>query len=326
MRIAAAPIKTVPDIKKSHKRGITFFITIVILAVAAYLLQQFEIKSPRLPIGDGIEIAMDWAIIYLSPALEAIKLVMSKVFTSVETAFLWIPWPVWVLLVGAAGWTLTSLRTGLTVAVALLIVQSIGLWDEAMSTMALISVAVILTVIVAMPIGIASARSDAFEGFLRPLLDAMQTIPGLVYLIPAVMLLGVGKVPAVIATMIFAIPPAIRLISLGLRQVSPTIKEAAIAFGASKWQLLIKVEMPLALKTIMTGINQATMMSVSMVIIAAFIGAGGLGYSVLFALDRVRIGAGFEAGLAILAIAIVLDRLTQGFAQSRDLKKARKTQ
>ncbi|MBI2849880.1 MAG: ABC transporter permease subunit [Chloroflexi bacterium] len=288
-------------------------------------MRKLQLETPRVPVGRGVEVAVDWGIIYLSPVLETIKLSVSKVFVAVETAFQWLPWPVWILLVGVLGWRLASLRTGLLVLAALSVVQAVGLWNEAMSTMALVVAAVILTLIIAIPIGVLAAHNNFLESIIRPVLDAMQTIPGFVYLIPVVMLLGVGKVPAVIATMVFAIPPAIRLTNLGLRQVSAETKEAAISFGASKWQLLTKVELPLAARTIMAGVNQSTMMSVSMVIIAAFIGAGGLGYSVLFALNRVRIGSGFEAGLAILAIAIVLDRLTQALAKTNETGRAQRS-
>jgi len=296
-----------------------------LVAVAAIILRQVNIETPKIEIGNVVEIAVDWAIDNLSPALEAIKLVLTRLFVNVEMAFLWVPWPAWVMLVTALGWWLASLKTGLLVGVSLAIVQAVGLWNEAMSTMTLVGVAVLLTIIIAIPIGILASKNDAFEGFLRPILDAMQTIPGMVYLIPAVMLLGVGKVPAIAATMIFAVPPAIRLTNLGLRQVSPAVKEAATAFGATGWQRLIKVEIPMSVNSIMTGVNQATMMSVSMVVIAAFIGAGGLGYSVLFALDRVKIGAGFEAGLAILAVAIVLDRLTQALAKNGNNQRLKQT-
>ena len=279
--------------------------------MAAVALRQFDLSTPRVPMGDGVEMAVDWAIINLSPALETAKLGLTKVFKAMENFLLWVPWPVWVVFVGLLGWRLASLRTGLLVGGGLLVIQFVELWAEAMSTVALVSTAMILTIVIAVPIGIIASRSDRLEGVIRPILDAMQTIPAMVYLIPAVMLLGVGKVPAIAATLIFAIPPAIRLTNLGLRQVPVEVKEAARAFGASNWQLLIKVEIPMALRTIMAGVNQSTMMAISMVVIAAFIGAGGLGLSVLFALHRVRIGLGFEAGLALLAIAIVLDRLTQ---------------
>ena len=300
---------------RSRRQLGIFLIAVVLVAVAAVVLRQFNLSTPRAPLGDGVEVVVDWAIITLSPALATIKLWLSFVFKALENFFLWLPWPLWVVVVGLLGWRLVSIRTGLLIGGSLLIIQFVGLWENAMSTIALVSTAMLLTSATAIPIGIIASRSDRFESIVRPILDAMQTIPALVYLIPAIMLLGVGKVPAIAATLIFATPPAIRLTNLGLRQVPVEVKEAARAFGASGWQLLIKVELPLALRSIMMGVNQSTMMAVSMVVIAAFIGAGGLGYSVLFALDRVRIGLGFEAGLSILVIAIVLDRLTQALAK-----------
>ena len=301
--------------QRKSTRYVISILIVAILAGAAIFLQEVNLDIPKIPLGRGVESALDWAIIYLSPALETIKLNITKVFVSVETFFLWVPWPVWVVFVGLSAWRLASIGVGLLAGGGLLIIQSVKLWDEAMSTVALVGTAVLLAIILAIPIGIITSRSNRIDAVIRPILDAMQTIPSMVYLIPAVMLLGVGKVPAIAATMIFGIPPAIRLTNLGLRQVPADVKEAARAFGASGWQTLVKVELPLALRTIMAGVNQSTMMSVSMIIVAAFIGAGGLGYSVLFALNRVRVGAGFEAGLAILVIAIVLDRLTQALSR-----------
>ena len=301
--------------QRKFMRYVIFILVMAALAVAAVFLRQFDLNTPKLALGNGVESALDWAIVYLSPALETIKLGISKVFKALEVFFLWVPWPVWVVFVGLLAWRLVSLGTGLLLGGGLLIIQLVQLWDEAMSTVALVGTAVLLAIILAIPIGIIASRSNRIDAVIRPILDAMQTIPSLIYLIPVVMLLGVGKVPAVLATMVFGMPPAIRLTNLGLRQVPVDVKEAARAFGASGWQMLVKVELPLALRTIMAGVNQSTMMSVSMVIIAAFIGAGGLGYSVLLALNRVRVGAGFEAGLAILAIAIVLDRLTQALSR-----------
>ena len=305
--------------RQTAQKGIKRFVILILilsgLAVMAILLRGLPLDTPKLPLGRGVESALDWAIIYLSPALETIKLGISQVFKALEVFFLWVPWPVWVVFVGLLAWRLVSLGTGLLLGGGLLIIQLVQLWDEAMSTVALVGTAVLLAIILAIPIGIIASRSNRIDAVIRPILDAMQTIPSLIYLIPVVMLLGVGKVPAVLATMVFGMPPAIRLTNLGLRQVPVDVKEAARAFGASGWQMLVKVELPLALRTIMAGVNQSTMMSVSMVIIAAFIGAGGLGYSVLLALNRVRVGAGFEAGLSILAIAIVLDRLTQALSR-----------
>lgn len=302
-------------VQRRFMRYVIFILVAAALAVAAVFLRQFDLNTPKLALGNGVESALDWAIIYLSPALETIKLGISKVFKALEVFFLWVPWPVWVVFVGLLAWRLVSLGTGLLLGGGLLTIQLVKLWDEAMITVALVGTAVLLAIILAIPIGIIASRSNRINAVIRPILDAMQTIPSLIYLIPVVMLLGVGKVPAVLATMVFGMPPAIRLTNLGLRQVPVDVKEAARAFGASGWQMLVKVEFPLALRTIMAGVNQSTMMSVSMVIIAAFIGAGGLGYSVLLALNRVRVGAGFEAGLAILVIAIVLDRLTQALSR-----------
>lgn len=301
--------------QRRYVRIVVFLLVAVALAGMTVLFKQIHLDTPQAPLGKGVEMVIDWAIIYLSPALEVIKLGLSKVFVVVETVCLWIPWPVCVVAVGLLAWRLASVGTGLLVGGGLLIIQSVRLWNEAMSTVALIGTAVFLVIILAVPIGIIASRSNCVNAFIRPILDAMQTIPSLVYLIPVVMLLGVGKVPAILATLVFGVPPAIRLTNLGLRQVPADVKEAALAFGATPWQMLVKVELPLALRTIMAGINQSTMLSVSMVVIAGFIGAGGLGYSVLFALDRVNIGPGFEAGLAILVIAVVLDRLTQALSR-----------
>lgn len=299
-------------------RLLVFLLVLVVLVGMTILFRQIHWDTPRAPIGKGVEIALDWAIIYLSPIFETIKLGITRVFVVVEAVFLWIPWPVWVVFIGLLGWRVASLSTGLLLGGGLLIIRLVELWYEAMSTVALVGTAVFLVIILGVPIGIIASRSNRIDALLRPVLDAMQTIPSLVYLIPVVMLLGVGKVPAILATMVFGISPAIRLTNLGLRQVPADVKEAAQAFGASGWQMLVKVELPLALRTIMAGVNQSTMLSVSMVVIAGFIGAGGLGFSVLYALNRVQVGSGFEVGLAILIIAIALDRLTQALSRARN--------
>jgi len=312
----SAESRTIWQRLTGSRRLLVFLVILVVLVGMTILFRQIHLETPHVTIGRGVEIALDWAIIYLSPILETIKLGIHQVFMAVETFLLWVPWPVWVVFIGLASWKLASVVTAVMITGGLFIIQLVKLWPETMSTVALVGTAVLLTIILGVPIGILASRSDRFDTFVRPILDAMQTIPSLVYLIPVVMLLGVGKVPAILATMVFGISPAIRLTNLGLRQVPADIKEAAQAFGASGWQMLVKVELPLALRTIMAGINQSTMLSVSMVIIAAFIGAGGLGHSVLFALNRVQIGTGFEAGLAILIIAIILDRLTQSLARA----------
>jgi glycine betaine/proline transport system permease protein len=177
-------------------------------------------------------------------------------------------------------------------------------------------VAVLISLIIGVPYGIAMSSSDRLNTVSTPILDAMQTMPSMVYLIPALMLFSLGKVPGVFATVIYSLPPVIRLTNLGIRQVSKEVQEAALAFGASKWQLMREVRFPLAMPTIMAGINQTTMMALSMVVIASMIGAGGLGEEVLKATNRVDVGKGFEAGWAIVVLAIVIDRITQATAKS----------
>jgi len=191
----------------------------------------------------------------------------------------------------------------------------IGVWDAAMATIALMVVATLLAVIVGLPIGVAMSRSRRMQSITLPVLDVMQTMPIFVYLIPFVMLFGPGKIPALLATIVFAIPPVIRLTNLGIRGVDPEIVEATRAFGASPAQILLSVQIPLALPTILAGINQTTMMALSMVVIASMIGAGGLGYQVLQGIQRLQISSGLMAGLGIVLLAIIFDRIAQSYGK-----------
>jgi glycine betaine/proline transport system permease protein len=190
-----------------------------------------------------------------------------------------------------------------------------GLWDQSMQTLALMCVSVLFALLIGIPLGILAARNDRFDRMLRPILDGMQTMPAFVYLIPVLLFFGVARVPAVIATLIYAIPPAIRLTSLGIRQANPPAVEAAQAFGSTRRQLLFKVQLPLALPALMTGVNQTIMMALGMVVIAAMIGAGGLGREVLVSLQRLMVGKALEAGLAIVFLAIILDRLSDALSR-----------
>ncbi|MCY4623648.1 MAG: ABC transporter permease subunit [Chloroflexi bacterium] len=186
-----------------------------------------------------------------------------------------------------------------------------------METVALIIVAVILSIAIAIPIGILAARSNLVDGMIRPVLDLMQTMPAYVYLVPGIMLFGIGNVPAIFATVIYAVPPAIRLTNLGIRQVTPQVVEAAQSFGTTRRQLLLKVQLPMAIPTIMAGVNQTIMMALAMVVVASLVGAGGLGEDVLRALNRFKPGEALLGGLAIVALAIIVDRITQAWAQER---------
>lgn len=192
----------------------------------------------------------------------------------------------------------------------------LGLWSDSMDTLSQVLIAVILSVSVGVPVGIVAAHSDRFEMALRPLLDFLQTIPVFVYLVPVIMLFNVGRVPGVIASVLYALPPAIRLTNLGIRRIAKPAIEAADAFGATPWQKLLKVELPLARTSIMMGVNQTVMMVLAMVVIAGLVGGGALGFEAVNGLAKSELGRGIEAGLAIVLLAIVLDRITQAWAQN----------
>ena len=229
---------------------------------------------------------------------------------AIEGFLLWLPWPVILAALFLLGQKVGGFRLALLSAFGLLFMGWVGLWDESMQTLALMGVSVIIALLIGIPLGILAARYDKFEAGLRPILDAMQTMPAFVYLIPVVLFFGIARVPGVVATVIYALPPAIRMTSLGIRQVSSVTIEAAKAFGSTKQQILFKVQIPLAMPAIIIGINQTIMMALGIVVIAALIGAGGLGREVLVALQRLRVGQGLEAGLAIVFMAIVLDRIS----------------
>ncbi|XBO87836.1 proline/glycine betaine ABC transporter permease [Bacillus paranthracis] len=205
--------------------------------------------------------------------------------------------------------------------IGLLFILNINYWAQTMQTLALVLTSVIISIIVGIPIGILASQNERFSKFLKPTLDFMQTMPAFVYLIPAITFFGVGVVPGIIASVIFAMPPTIRFTDLGIRQVPEDLIEAANAFGSTASQKLFKVQLPLATGTIMAGVNQSIMLSLSMVVTASLVGAPGLGVDVYRSVTQVNIGMGFEAGLAIVVIAIILDRITQGFHQKEDNKK-----
>ena len=228
------------------------------------------------------------------------------------------PW--WLVLAIVAGVTWHATRKVVTTAVIvglLFMVGAVGLWDKLMQTLALMMVATVISVLIGIPLGILAARSDRLRAVLMPMLDIMQTMPSFVYLIPVLMLFGLGKVPAIFATVIYSAPPLIRLTDLGIRQVNAEVMEAINAFGANRWQQLFGVQLPLAMPSIMAGINQTTMMALSMVVIASMIGARGLGEDVLVGIQTLNVGRGLEAGLAIVILAVVIDRITQAYGRPR---------
>lgn len=240
-----------------------------------------------------------WAVIHLESLLRAT------------------PWWVMLAVVGLLAWHATRRWLPTLVIVGLLLlVGTAGMWDKLMQTLALVLVATLLAVIIGIPQGILAARSDRVRAVMMPLMDVMQTMPSFVYLIPVLMLFGLGKVPAILATVIYATPPLIRLTDLGIRQVDKEVMESVTAFGANRWQKLFGVQLPLALPSIMAGINQTTMMSLSMVVVASMIGARGLGENVLVGIQTLNVGLGLEAGLAIVILAVVIDRITQAYGHT----------
>ncbi len=282
-------------------------------------------KFPELftiPLAQGVDNAMDWLLMNWSGLFDVIGFIILKVVLAFEDLFLFVPWFVIILLVGFAGWKLIgSLKTGILFMVFLLIIGLFGYWDLAMQTLALVIASVVFALLVGLPLGIVMARSDRAERIIKPILDAMQTMPSFVYLIPALMFFGMGKVPAMFATIIYAVPPVIRLTNVGIRTVDVEAVEAAKAFGATKKQILFDVQLPLAKPSIMVGINQTTMMALAMVVIGSMIGAKGLGMEVLLAIGRIEVGRGFEAGISIVFLAVIVDRLTHSLSVKKPKKQ-----
>ncbi|MEV0290506.1 ABC transporter permease subunit [Kribbella sp. NPDC050820] len=277
-----------------------------------------------IPVGDATEQVVDWMRENLAAFFDAISAVMLWCVDIILQA-LTAPHP---LVVTAAAAALALWARGIGLAVftiaGMLLIQGMQLWTQAMESLAVVIVASILAVGVGIPAGIWAARNRAANHFLRPVLDLMQTLPAFVYLIPAVFFFGIGLVPGVVATFIFAIPPAVRLTELGIRQVDKEMVEAAAAFGATPNQTLRQVQLPLAIPSIMAGLNQVIMMSLSMVVIAGLVGAGGLGSVVVTGISRLDIGVGFEGGLAVVFLAMYLDRVTGAFPRERSRRRTRR--
>ncbi|NLJ99106.1 MAG: ABC transporter permease subunit [Tissierellia bacterium] len=232
-----------------------------------------------------------------------------------------IPWFVLILLVFIAGWKLSKkISTGILYGASLFLIGAVGLWDLMNETLSIVIASVIISLLLGFPLGILISTSDRADRIVRPILDTMQTMPVFVYLIPALLFFGLGKPPAVIATTIYAIVPIIRLTNHGIRQIDREVIEASLAFGSTKLQSLVKVQIPQALPTIMAGVNQTLMMAIGMVVTTSMIGATGLGMEVLIGVNRVEIGRGLVSGTAVVIIAVILDRITQGFVQRSEVR------
>lgn len=268
------------------------------------------------PIASSVNDAIRYMVIEHGDTFESISDGLLVLLLFLERNLRALPAPLFILAVMLLAYIVgRRVKLTLGVGIGLYLIGCLGLWDQAMQSIAIMLVAVFLSLLLGLPVGIISARSGRFRTLLSPILDLMQTIPSFVYLIPAAMLFGLGKVPAILATIIYATPPLIRLVDLGIREVDAEVVEAGRAFGAGRWKILTGIQIPLALPAIMQGINQTMMMSLAMVVIASMIGARGLGETVLMGLQRNDAGVGLSGGIAIVVLAIVFDRITQAAGQ-----------
>lgn len=273
----------------------------------------------RIPLAEGIEAALNFLSDNFAPMTKALSRVMEASFDGlVDLLNFPPPWIVILIFVGLAWWLSKNWRIAVFTLIGFALIWNLELWEPTVTTIALVIIATVVAVAAGIPLGILSALYEGVYRVIMPILDFMQTMPAFVYLIPAIPFFGLGPVSAIFSTVIFSMPPAIRLTCLGIRQVPSDLIEAADSFGSNRMQKLVKVQLPLATPTIMAGVNQTIMLSLSMVVIAAMIGAKGLGGEVWKAIQRFQPGAGFEAGLGVVIVAITLDRITQRFGTKEE--------
>ncbi len=266
---------------------------------------------------------VDGLVVKYADALTAMSQPFLKTLVWIEMVLRSAPWWSIVIAIILLAY-LASRRIGFAIGMGFLmfVLGAIGLWEQGMQTLSLMIMATALSILIGIPLGIITGKSKAVRSVMLPVLDVMQTMPSFVYLIPVVMLFGLGKIPAIIATVIYAVPPLIRLTDLGIRLVDKEVLEASRSFGANSWQQLFGVQLPLALPNIMAGLNQTTMMALSMVVIASMIGAIGLGYEVLLGINRLEVGRGLLAGIGIVILAVIFDRITQAYGKRIQARKA----
>lgn len=270
----------------------------------------------KFPLALLIDQAVKWLQINYGDSVDAFSEAFSSSIDSLGNLLSIAPWWLIIIIFAIIAWRCNGWKLSLGTVIGLFVIYNLRLWPPFLDTLILVIISAAISIIVGIPLGILAAKSNKFHKGISPILDIMQTMPSFVYLIPALLFFGIGKVPAVFSTVIFAMPPAIRFTDLGIRQVPVDLVEVGEAFGSSTGQLLLKIQMPVALPTIMAGINQTVMLSLSMVVISAMIGAGGLGAGVLEAISQLKIGMGFEYGIAVVIIAIILDRISQGIGRS----------
>jgi glycine betaine/proline transport system permease protein len=272
---------------------------------------------PKLPIAVWVDDFVNWLTTNLEVAFDGVTTILESVVEGMVAGFGFIPSYVFIILLTLIAWKVSDKGIGLFTLIGLFLVDNLGYWEPMLETLALVLTAVFISILLGIPMGIWASQKQMVKNVVVPVLDFMQTMPAFVYLIPAIFFFNIGVVPGVVASVIFAMPPTIRLTILGIQQVPADIIEATEAFGSTTSQRLLKVQLPLAMPTIMAGINQSIMLALSMVVIASMVGAPGLGADVYRAVTQIQIGKGFEAGLSIVVIAIILDRITQNIGKSK---------
>ncbi len=277
-------------------------------------LMNFLLEYPddwQIPLAAWIDSITDWLIAEGGPIWDALSSVLLVVVVRAERLLLWLPWSVMILIFFLLAASVVGRRLAAGLSAGFVVIAALGMWEPAMATLAMVLVATAMSVLIGIPVGILMSRYKLVNRSIRPVLDLMQTLPSFVYLIPAVMIFSIGRIPALLATLVYAVPPVIRLTNLGIRQTAPDVVEASRSMGSTYMQTLLKIQLPLALPSIMAGVNQTVMMALAMVVIASMIGAGGLGVEVLRGIGRLEVGRGFVGGICIVLLAVIIDRLTQ---------------
>ena len=275
-------------------------------------------KLPRLPLGDWVKVALDWFQSNFEWLLDFFTIVFKGSVEGLVSLLVAVPYPALIVVFALIGWLVRSWKLAVGTVLGFLLIVLMGFWENAMQTLSMVIVSTLVSILIAIPLGILAARNDRFSAFIKPVLDFMQTMPAFVWLIPAVLFFSIGFAPGVFATIIFAMPPGVRFTELGIRGVDAETVEAGSAFGATPGQILRGIQLPLAMPTIMAGVNQVIMLSLSMVVLAGIVGANGLGKDVVTAVSTARVGLGVEAGLSIVVIAIFLDRVTAALGNPSD--------
>jgi glycine betaine/proline transport system permease protein len=272
---------------------------------------------PKLPLADWVDDFVNWLTTNLEVAFDGVTTILESLVDGMVAGFGFIPSYIFIILLTLLAWKVSNKGIALFTLIGLFLVNNLGYWEPMLETLALVLTAVFISIVLGIPMGIWASQKQMVKNIIVPVLDFMQTMPAFVYLIPAIFFFNIGVVPGVVASVIFAMPPTIRLTILGIQQVPSDIIEATEAFGSTTSQRLVKVQLPLAMPTIMAGINQSIMLALSMVVIASMVGAPGLGADVYRAVTQIQIGKGFEAGLSIVVIAIILDRITQNIGKNK---------